>query len=303
MSIKTKFSIKDLENLSGVKAHTIRIWEKRYNLLTPERTDTNIREYDMLNLKKLFNVTHLYESGYKISKIAELDYKKIEALVEEHVSKNNDGYYLKAFKTAMFSFDNQLFSKTYKEALKNKTFRSFFFEVIIPLLNDIGMLWQTGTIDPSHERFISELIKQKLVLEIDAIQKKEQNGSKQTLVLFLPHNEIHEIGLLYTHYEVLLAGFKTIYLGSNIPLYSLLHLSKHHKNITFVTYLTVEPQNTSADEFIEEFKTKVFQKEPCSLWCLGSKSAEIDIKKLPPFAIVVGTIEKLQSQLEKLKNA
>lgn len=303
MSIKTKFSIKDLENLSGVKAHTIRIWEKRYNLLTPERTDTNIREYDLMNLKKLFNITHLYESGYKISKIAELDTRKIEALVEQRVIKKNDSYFLKAFKTAMFSFDQQLFSKTYDQAIENKSFREFFFEVIIPLLNDIGTLWQTGTLDPSHERFISELIKQKIVLQIDKVQKEKQNTSNQTLVLFLPHNEIHDIGLLYTHYEILLKGFKTIYLGSNIPLYSLQHISSHHKNITYVTYLTVEPQHSSTDDFIKDFDEKVFSKDPCSLWCMGSKSAEITVKKLPPYVTVVGTIEKLQSQLEKLKNA
>ena len=167
MNVKSQFSIKDLENLSGVKAHTIRIWEKRYNLLTPDRTDTNIRTYDLDNLKRLLNVTFLYKEGYKISKIAKLDDSEIQTLIEDLAIDSQEDFALKAFKTAMFEFDEQLFTETYSKLSTQKSFREIFFDVFIPLLIEIGTLWQTGTIEPCHESFISELLKRKIIVNIE----------------------------------------------------------------------------------------------------------------------------------------
>ena len=165
MFVKTQFSIKDLENLSGVKAHTIRIWEKRYNLLEPDRTQTNIRFYDLENLKRLLNVSFLYHEGYKISKIANLDEREIAQIIQEKEAKNKEGYALQAFKTAMFDFDYHSFAKVYNKLSETKSFNSIFFDIFIPLLTDIGNLWSTGSIDPAHERFISEIIRQKIMVE------------------------------------------------------------------------------------------------------------------------------------------
>ena len=150
MNVKTEFSIKDLENLSGVKAHTIRIWEKRYQLLKPNRTDTNIRKYNLNSLKRLLNVSFLYNDGYKISKIADLNEEELLQLIQNKAHSNQEDYALKAFKTSMFEFDNQLFNITYKKLLEQKTFSEIFEHIFIPLLNEIGLLWQTGTIDPVH---------------------------------------------------------------------------------------------------------------------------------------------------------
>ncbi|MFT6126236.1 MAG: DNA-binding transcriptional MerR regulator, partial [Flavobacteriaceae bacterium] len=127
MNVKTQFSIKDLENLSGVKAHTIRIWEKRYNLLEPSRSDTNIRNYDLENLKKLLNVTFLYNAGFKISKIAELSEDNVLKIIQEQSENKKEEHAIKLFKTAMFDFDYQLFSKTYRDLLEYKSFREVFF--------------------------------------------------------------------------------------------------------------------------------------------------------------------------------
>ena len=226
--IKTQFSIKDLENLSGVKAHTIRIWEKRYNLLSPDRTETNIRKYDLINLKKLLNVTFLYNEGYKISKIANFDQEEISKLVSGAANLSIDNYSRNALKTAMFEFDHELFNSTYIELKKERSFSNIFSTIFIPLLSEIGKLWQTGTIDPSHERFISELIKQKIVVSINDLQQSREKISSQTFALFLPYEEIHEISLLYANYELINAGMNTIYLGENIHLSSLRHVTKHH---------------------------------------------------------------------------
>ena len=241
MSVKTQFSIKDLENLSGVKAHTIRIWEKRYQLLEPNRTETNIRQYDLLNLKKLLNVTFLYNEGYKISKIAKFQEEEIAKLIQDISQTQKESYGIKTFKTAMFSFDYALFSNAYDELRKEMDFREVFYNVFLPLLNDIGMLWQTGTIDPSHERFISEAIKQKIILNIHEIQQKNLQKNSLTFALYLPYEEIHEIGLLFANFEILSAGFKSVYLGNNIPMDSLKHLLKHYPDIIFLSYFTVKP--------------------------------------------------------------
>ena len=175
--VKTEFSIKDLENLSNVKAHTIRIWEKRYNLLTPERTDTNIRRYDLENLKKLLNITYLYRSGHKISKLAEMDSVKIKDLIKKNLTTSNENYALEIFKTAMIEFDDQRFDATLKKLLDKKTFGEVFLEVFVPLLRELGTLWHSGTIDPSHEHFISEKIKHSIIMECEKLKLVERENS------------------------------------------------------------------------------------------------------------------------------
>jgi len=135
-----------LAYLSNVKAHTIRIWEKRYNLLEPDRTDTNIRKYDLDNLKKLLNIAYLYNAGYKISKIASLDNVQIQELIKKNINGLDSEYMLNIFKSAMFEFDGQLFDATLKKLLETKSFREVFVEIFVPLLNEMGILWHSGTI-------------------------------------------------------------------------------------------------------------------------------------------------------------
>lgn len=257
--------------MSGVKAHTLRIWEKRYNLLQPARTDTNIRQYDLENLKKLLNITFLYEEGYKISKIAGLSEKELVQTIQDFGEKQKEHYSMQAFKTAMFDFDYALFTKTYDQLLKEKAFEDVFLEIFIPLLNEIGMLWHTGTIDPVHERFISELIKQKLILNIHEAQSKMKPGANPKFALYLPSDEIHEIGLLFANYLILSKGIQTIYLGNNIPLESLGHLLKHYHKITFLSYFTVKPDHISIDEYIEAYKNEIGNINNYPLWLMGAK--------------------------------
>ena len=282
MGVKTQFSIKDLENLSSIKAHTIRIWEKRYKLLSPDRTDTNIRHYDIENLMKLLNVTYLYNNGYKISKIAKLKQEEIANLIQQSgLSYSAESYAITEIKTAMLTFDPQLFQETFTKLEKQYTFREVFFNILIPLLNDIGLLWQTGTIDPSHERFISELIKQKNTVEIEKQFKKEPSIKDRLFVLFLPLNEIHEIGLLYLNYELLNKGYKTIFLGNNIPTHNLKHLINHHENIVFVSYLTVQPEKENLEDFISELKTVVLNNNQNEVWLFGSQIVDEPDERFP----------------------
>ena len=155
-NIKKRFSIKDLENLSGIKAHTIRIWEKRYDLLSPERTSTNIRTYSLSSLQKLLNITLLYNHGHKISKIAKIPDQNIPEMVRDIVAHNSvKNHSINAFKLSMINFDQTLFMKTYDGLQSDKKFHEIFREVFIPLLNELGMLWQTDTISPAHEHFLT----------------------------------------------------------------------------------------------------------------------------------------------------
>ena len=132
--IKQNFSIKDLENLSGIKAHTIRMWEKRYNILTPERTDTNIRMYDSSSLQKILNIAFLNENGYKISRISKLSEEEITAMVHRITSSISDeNRAINQFKMAMMNFDESLFDKTYKALLEKKTFKTIFNNIFLPL--------------------------------------------------------------------------------------------------------------------------------------------------------------------------
>ena len=275
-NVKTVFSIKDLENLSGIKAHTIRIWEKRYNVLQPMRSDTNIRNYDLQSLQKLLNVVLLNDYGYKISRIAEHSAEKIELLVREIISeKSTKNHAINAFKMAMINFDQALFLNTYNSLLSEKSFRDVFYEVVIPLMQEIGLLWQAGTISPAQEHFITFLIKQKLFLNIEKLQILEPTRNDKVFVLYLPENEIHELGLMYLNYEILLNGYKTIYLGESVPVDSLMDMKKYFDNIIYVSYLTVEPTKDAIHDYMNEITTKVLNSN-AEVWLLGRMVEFID---------------------------
>lgn len=295
--VKTKFSIKDLENLSGVKAHTIRIWEKRYNLLAPDRTDTNIRTYDIKSLQKLLNITLLYKSGYKISRIAKIPEDKIHILVREIATeKNLHNQALNSFKLAMLNFDYSLFYNTYNKLLAEQSFREIFFDTFIPLLNELGVLWHTHTINPAHEHFISSLIKQKIILNTERIQTSEKSSKSRTFVLFLPENEIHEIGLLYLNYELQLKGYHTIYLGQTIPIDSLTNIHDFFPELYFVSYFTVTPTDDKIEAYIEEFNAKIGL-DIHHLWLLGYQARNIknpnNYKKLNIFKSIEELVKEI----------
>ena len=253
-NIKQDFTIKDLENISGIKAHTIRIWEKRYNLLEPKRTDTNIRYYSHQNLQKLLNVVLLTKNNFKISKIAKMSEEEILLQSREiaFASGVNDDA-INAFKLSMLQFDKVLFNSTYNKLLKTKSFREIFKEVFIPFLNHIGLLWQTDTLIPAHEHFISNLISQKIHLSTESLE----NGSKQNkkiYILYLPENEIHELGLLYLNYELVLRGSQTIYLGQNLPLDNLSYFFKNKQELCFITSLTVQPYEDKIEDYFNQIE-------------------------------------------------
>lgn len=278
-SVKSLFSIKDLENLSGIKAHTIRIWEKRYNILEPMRTETNIRFYDLYNLQKLLNITLLHNYGYKISTISKYQPEKIPVLVREIISEKSVKHHaINAFKMAMVNFDQSLFLNTYNNLLSEKSFREIFHEIFIPLLNEIGLLWQTDTIKPAHEHFISNLILQKLVINTEKVQILEPEKKDKVFVLFLPLNEIHELGLMYINYEISLNGYKSIYLGANIAFEDLDDITQIFNEIVFVTYMTISPEKNEVQNYILRLKNEIIKNEASELWVMGRNTEHLSQK-------------------------
>lgn len=276
--IKTIFSIKDLENLSGVKAHTIRIWEKRYEIFNPNRNQINIRSYSLEELQKLLNIAFLNEYGYKISRIAQYSDNQLKEVVKQIYSeKTNASYSLKVLKVAMLNFDAVLFNETYNELRKTKSFDVIFEEVFVPFLYEIGVLWQTETIKPIHEHFISYHIYQKLVAAgNELICNQDLVLRNVDFILFLPENEIHEITLLYLNFKLLQKGYNTIYLGVSTPFEDLEFISKTFPAASFVSYFTVMPTLDNLKKYLTDFNSSILENNGVNLYVAGRQVGQLE---------------------------
>jgi len=293
-NIKTSFSIKDLENLSGIKAHTIRIWEKRYQLLSPERSNTNIRNYNLESLQKLLNIAYLNNNGIKISKIADLNEDEILIKVREIASRGQvESHAINAFKMAMINFDQALFYNTYNSLLDNKSFSDIFYNVFLPLLDEIGLLWQTNTITPAHEHFLSVHIRQKILINIERLQILEPRPNSKTFVLFLPEHEIHDIGLLFTNYLLRRKGFHSIFLGESVPMDNLQGLLEFFNNITFISSFTIYPKTKDIQNYITNFNELLLERYDNQLFLLGKKLHNIKLNNIPEKVSIYKSIEDL----------
>ncbi|MBN1184193.1 MAG: MerR family transcriptional regulator [Bacteroidales bacterium] len=212
------YSIKQLEEISGIKAHTIRIWEKRYGLFNPQRTSTNIRTYRDADLKKLLNISILLNNGYKISRIAKLTdeetYDKI--LHSSNISEDHEAQ-IKNLLISTVEFDEQKFEKTLSKCIMQLGFEETFIHILYPLFYHIGLLWQTCKINPAQEHFVTQLVRQKLIVAIDSTLLKDNTDTTKFL-MFLPENEFHELSLLFYHYILKKHHYKVIYLGQSVPL-------------------------------------------------------------------------------------
>ncbi len=215
------FSIKDIESLTGIKGHTLRIWEQRYGIINPKRTETNIRYYDDADLKFLLNISVLNNHGYKISEIAKIKPEEIASQVIKLTTQNNEYTgHVKSLISSMIEFNEFEIHQKLNNFIANYGLEQTFIKIILPLLNEIGILWQVGSIQPSHEHFVSNIIKQKLFVAIDKMVGKFGEGKKRFL-LFLPESETHSLGLLFANYIIRERGHEVIFLGQDVPLHDL----------------------------------------------------------------------------------
>lgn len=250
------YHIKDVEHLSGIKAHTLRIWEKRYNIIEPKRTKTNIRYYDDEDLKKILNVSLLNRNGYKISKIAGLPNSRLknEILSLSQHSGNLDaqiGYLI----TAMIDFDKPAFEKIFSNSIINLGFQETILKVIYPFFKRIGILWITGNIDPAQEHFISNIIRQKIIVAIDSLPEYPKNNT-ENFVLFLPDGQWHEMGLLLCSYLIKKNGHNDLYLGGSLPLESMMNIEKIVPFKNIVTTVSFSKSKEEVEKEIRELATK-----------------------------------------------
>ncbi|WP_114778676.1 MerR family transcriptional regulator [Botryobacter ruber] len=250
-----QYSIKELEHLSGIKAHTIRAWEQRYKLLNPKRTETNIRFYDDADLKVLLNVSLLNEKGFKISRIAQMNPEQLNQAVQQVCEKAYEfAHHINGLVAAMVDMDEARFDKTISTVTLQLGFKQTMQHVIYPFLNKIGILWQTNNISPAHEHFISNLIRQKVLVAIDG-QVVKRNEDTPTYILFLPEGEMHEIALLYLNYIIRSHDYLTLYLGQNLP-YEDLELSyKHFKADYLCTILTSVPERDQVQHYLNKLSS------------------------------------------------
>lgn len=222
------YNIKDLEKLTGIKAHTIRIWEKRYGLLDPQRTETNIRYYTGNDFKKLLNISILNKNGLKISRIAELKEDEISEKVIELTTRNSDVEdQIQALTMAMFHLSPQKFEKQLTISYINRGFENTYAEIISPFLTKIGFLWQAGTISPAQEHFASNIIRRKILVAIDGLLASYNEKSKN-YILFLPEGEQHEIQLLFAYYLLKKENHHVLYIGASVPFVSIDENNQFH---------------------------------------------------------------------------
>lgn len=255
------YSIADLEKLSGIKSHTIRIWEKRYNIVSPERSDTNIRAYNDDQLKKILNISFLINNGLKISKIASLSLDELSSKVIS-LTSNSASFeaQINDFVICSLQFDEPLFNKTYNILRKDYSLSFVYENVFIPTLRRIGALWSSGELFPAQEHFLSNLIKQKFFHAIEQADSPMKKNKKA--YLFLPPWEDHDFALLYSNMILKQNGFDIVNVGKTMSFESILQcIEKIKPDILFTTFI-VGQKVTLLQKFCDDLhnhsNTKLF---------------------------------------------
>jgi MerR family transcriptional regulator, light-induced transcriptional regulator len=290
------YSISDLEKLSGIKAHTIRMWEKRYKALIPKRSQGNVRYYDNEQLRKLLNVVSLSETGRKISELfamQEADLNKLiqEQVVEAKLSASQHECYISPLIIAGTNYDEAAFEKTFSASLVRYGMRNTYINVIYPMLFRVGLIWGNDEINPSQEHFLSNLIKQKIHASIDGLSLPADD--KKCWLLFLPQGETHEIGLLFGNYLIRSAGHKTIYLGSDVPMDSLKSsVNDNHLTDLFFFFIKNRPE-----EEAQEYLNKLHKLDIKASIHIAGNAKLINHLKLEKEMNWIQSVEELESLL------
>ncbi|MEY5043910.1 MAG: hypothetical protein RJA19_1137 [Bacteroidota bacterium] len=246
-----QFSIRDLEHFSGIKAHTIRMWEQRYQLLEPHRTPTNIRYYSGDHLKSLLNIGMLLDSGMRISQIAGLSHEEItERVGAIQQEASTEQAIFNALKVSMLNYDEALFRTISDAAIANRGFDGTVEEIYLPFLGQMGMLWLTNAICPAQEHFFSHLLREQL-MSYSKEMGPVLDPNAPVWVLYLPEREMHDLSLLYFHVLARRRGIRSIFLGANVPFEDLETMGHQFEQVRFVSYCTTFPAPGDAAMYVE----------------------------------------------------
>ena len=271
------FTIKDLENISGIKAHTIRIWEQRYQFLKPNRTDTNIRFYNNEELKKVLNISLLNKYGFKISHLDKMNdgeiAEKILSLTQLEAQQER---IVNELVESMIDVNLEKLDQILDSYIQSKGIERAITQIIFPFMEKVGILWVTNHINPAQEHIVTNIIRQKLIVGIDSVVSEIKVN--KSVLLFLPEGEFHELGVLFVNYLLKSKGVPTIYLGANVPLRDVEYLVKLKKPSYIYSHLTSVGKSFNFDKFLLNL-TKKFADTPIVLSGLLTNTYE---KKIPP---------------------
>ncbi len=282
------YSIKELENLSGIKAHTIRIWEKRYGIIKPARTETNIRYYCDEDLKRLLNIAILNKYGMRISNIAKLNDNEMSEKVMQYSSNLSDTESnIENLILAMVDLDEYKFDRVLSRYIMHEGFENSVLKIIFPFFKRIGLMWQTGAINPAHEHFVSNLFRQKLLVAIDNILVTDKTDV-ESFVLFLPEGEFHELALLFYYYIIKKSGKRVYYLGNSVPFNDLVETVNMVKPDYLFTSLTTSMIKEDISDYFKKLSNTFSNQK---IYVTGLQIIEDSIK-LP------SNISKVSSPLE-----
>lgn len=277
----THYSIKDLEFLSGIKAHTIRIWEKRYQLLDPDRSDTNIRFYSDEDVKKLMNVAMLIKNGYKISNVASFDEAKLQVeVLRQNQNYHDPGHNIEQLLIHSVNLDTFGFEQYLNKIIFDNGFSKTIQNVVFPFFDRIGLLWQAGTIFVAHEHFVSNLIRNRLIIEA---AKFDNNLSGKNMLFFLREDELHELGLLYFNFLAAENGFRCVYLGQSLPFTDLSNLLRNHEFDFVCTSFIYAIEKPELEQYLSNL-SMVFNKNRI---LIAGRQIAIHKPKLPSNVIVI----------------
>jgi len=295
----TVYSIKDLEKLSGIKAHTIRIWEQRYDIITPGRTKTNIRYYTEQDLKLILNIALLNRNGIKISKIAEMKQEEILEKVAaiSEINFEND-VQLDALTLSMIEMDEYKFDRIISTNIQQLGFERTMLEVIYPFLDKLGLLWLTGSINPVQENFMSYLIRQKIVSAIDSLPVTTGMGIPKFLI-YLPEGESQELSLLFMHYLLKARRFRVIYIGKNVNVSDIQDAFNIHKPDFVYTIISETFIKPPIKEYIHTL-TKNF---PNTHFLLSGYQVLTQNVQNEKFVTVLKTLENTIAHLNRVQSS
>lgn len=252
--MESSYSIKDLEHLTGIKAHTLRIWEQRYEIVVPRRTDTNIRSYSDDDLKTLLNVAVLIQKGWRISKIADLTREQLsQKVLEEALNHGSQTAQVTRLIQACIDLDELTFSQILDASIRETGEEQTFTHLVGGFINQIGYMWQTDAIGVAHEHFASNLIKQKMYAALDRLADHKMSAKSPAVLMYLPQDELHELGLLYLQYLLKARGVTVVFLGQSLPLEHLAVLFKQTNHFKLVVSVwTTQPTRDILDQYMSD---------------------------------------------------
>ena len=290
----SEYTIKDLEQLSGIKAHTIRIWEQRYSFLKPKRSDTNIRYYNADELKTILNIALLNQHGYKISSIDKMNEAEMQhAVLSLSSTPAQEGRVLNKLISHMVELNMDDFELQLNKAVSEKGIEETLVRLVFPFMERIGVLWVTNHINPAQEHLVSNIMRQKILVGINELRPLIKK--KSSIILFLPQGEQHELGLLYAYFMMKKQGITTIYLGADLPIKDLQFVAKFKQPDYIFTHLT--NRSLSLDRFLKQFRKAV----PSLPLVISGKLTHNFERKVPANVFLKTDLEQVASFISSLE--